>query len=81
MGRYAPSSRITAYSKAILHNKRLSTAVFGVLTLLYSYLYIVLQLANYALLMGSIGLFVVLSSVMYMTRRIDWYSIKLEDDQ
>lgn len=49
--------------------------ILGVLTLLYGYLYILLQLQDYALLMGSIGLFVVLSLVMYLTRTIDWFEI------
>jgi len=38
-------------------------------------LYIVLQLEDYALIMGSIGLLFVLSTVMYVTRKIDWYSL------
>ena len=28
---------------------------------------------DYALLIGSVGLFVILGMVMYLTRRIDWY--------
>ncbi len=49
--------------------------VGGILVILYTYLYILLQLEDYALLMGSIGLFVVLSITMYLTRKIDWYAI------
>jgi inner membrane protein len=33
-----------------------------------------LQLEDYALLMGSIGLFAVLCAVMFLTRKIDWYA-------
>ena len=29
---------------------------------------------DYALLMGSIGLFIVLAVIMYLTRKIDWYT-------
>ena len=47
--------------------------VGGILAVLYAYLYIVLQLEDYALLMGSVGLFLVLAAVMYLTRKIDWY--------
>lgn len=70
---------IAGYAKSILKNVRLSAMVGGVLLILYTYLYLLLQLEDYALLMGSVGLFVVLSLIMYMTRKIDWYSIKLED--
>ena len=66
---------ITVYSFSVLPDKRKTAIVFGVLTLLYGYLYILLQLQDYALLMGSIGLFTVLASVMYLTRQIDWFEI------
>ncbi|HKL14294.1 MAG TPA: cell envelope integrity protein CreD, partial [Balneolaceae bacterium] len=68
-------SLITVYSFSVLPDKRKTGIVFGVLTLLYGYLYILLQLQDYALLMGSIGLFTVLASVMYLTRQIDWFEI------
>ncbi|MFW6389579.1 MAG: inner membrane CreD family protein [Halanaerobiales bacterium] len=29
--------------------------------------------------MGSIGVFVVLAVIMYLSRNIDWYSIKFND--
>jgi inner membrane protein len=67
---------ITCYSKGILKNKYFTYTVFSILTILYLYLYIVLQLEDYALIMGAIGLFLVLSAVMYITRRIDWYSLE-----
>lgn len=67
---------ITGYSKGILKNNYFTLTVFTILVILYSYLYIVLQLEDYALIMGSIGLFIVLSTVMYITRKIDWYSIE-----
>jgi len=33
-----------------------------------------LQLQDYALLVGSLGLVVVLAVVMFLSRNIDWYS-------
>src|SRR5436309_2787119 len=40
----------------------------------YLFLYITLRQQDYALLMGAIALFIVLAIVMYVTRKIDWYS-------
>ncbi|MCF6174259.1 MAG: cell envelope integrity protein CreD [Victivallaceae bacterium] len=82
----AITATITGYSKGILKNNCFSLTVFGILTILYAYLYIVLQLEDYALLMGSIGLFIVLATVMYITRKIDWYTLdksipKPDDDR
>ena len=71
-------SLITGYAKAILKNRVVTLMVGGILVILYAYLYILLQLEDYALLMGSIGLFVVLSVIMYLTRKIDWYAAPQE---
>jgi inner membrane protein len=30
---------------------------------------------DYALLIGSIGLFLILGLIMYATRRVDWYGV------
>ena len=40
----------------------------------YTFLYITLRQQDYALLMGSIALFIVLAVVMYVTRKVDWYT-------
>ena len=67
---------ITGYSQGIVKNKHFTITVFGILTTLYLYLYIVLQLEDYALIMGSGGLLIVLGTIMYITRKIDWYSLE-----
>ena len=69
---------ITGYAKAILKNGSVTLMVGGILVILYGYLYILLQLEDYSLLMGSAGLFLVLSAIMYLTRKIDWYAIQSE---
>ena len=66
---------ITGYAKAILKNRTVTLMVGGILVILYAYLYILLQLEDYALLMGSVGLFCVLGITMFLTRKIDWYGI------
>ncbi|MBN1268484.1 MAG: cell envelope integrity protein CreD [Kiritimatiellae bacterium] len=63
---------ISGYARSVLKKSRLALMVGGVLALLYGYLYILLQLEDYALLLGSAGLFVILALTMYLTRRIDW---------
>jgi inner membrane protein len=42
---------------------------------LYSYIFILIQLEDYSLLFGSIGLFLILAVIMYFSRKIDWYGI------
>jgi inner membrane protein len=72
---------ITIYSYNVLSDKLKSGIIFGVLIILYGYLYILLQLQDYALLLGSLGLFVVLSVVMYLTRNINWFEIMSTEDE
>ncbi|MDR2099504.1 MAG: inner membrane CreD family protein, partial [Campylobacteraceae bacterium] len=51
-----------------------NTAVVALsLSFLYGYLYILLQLQDMALLYGSIGLFIALAVIMFMTRNVSWY--------
>ena len=63
---------IGGYSMAILRGALRALLMTVVLGALYGYLYVLLQLEDYALLLGSVGLFVILALVMYLTRKIDW---------
>ena len=63
---------ISLYTKSFLRQNKLAGLIMVLLILLYSYLFIVLQLQDYALLLGNLGLFVALALVMYLTRKIDW---------
>jgi inner membrane protein len=66
---------ISGYAKAIISNPRFAASILGLLSVLYGYLFIVLQLEDYALLMGSIGLVVIIATVMFLTRKINWYGV------
>jgi inner membrane protein len=69
---------ISGYAKAIVSNSRFALTIFGLLAILYGYLFIVLQLEDYALISGSIGLFIIIALVMFITRRINWYEIEAD---
>ncbi len=63
---------ITLYSKSILKTLKFPLFIGLSLTALYTFIYVIIQLENYALLVGSIGLFLILSIVMFVSRKIDW---------
>ena len=65
---------ITFYAKGIFRSSFITGLVAGILTLLYLFFYSLLQLQDYALLMGSLGLLLILAAVMYLSRNIDWYN-------
>lgn len=48
---------------------------FGLgIAMLYGLLYVLLQLEQTALVVGAIALFIVLTAVMALTRKVDWYA-------
>ena len=65
---------ISLYAKA--HFKKASIAlVFGsFIGGLYTFIFVLIRLEDTALLVGSIGLFVILSIAMYASRKINWYA-------
>jgi inner membrane protein len=73
-------SLITGYSRAIFKSNLLSGIMAGFLLLVYGLLFVLLQMQDYALLLGSLVLFVVLAVVMYLTLKIDWYGNRNENN-
>lgn len=63
---------ITVYSRAILKGFKFPLLICASLASLYGFIYVIIQLENYALLVGSIGLFLILAIIMFASRRIDW---------
>lgn len=75
-------SAITLYSFSIFKNQKLSIIQTICLLIIYSFIFVIIQLQDYALLVGNIGLFIVLALIMYISRKIDWYKIdKTGEDQ
>ncbi len=64
---------ITIYAYSIFKNKIRTALLTVILSGLYAFLYVVLQLEDYSLLIGSIGLFVILGIIMFVSRKINWY--------
>jgi inner membrane protein len=69
---------ITLYSITILRTGSRAAIMGAVVTLLYLFLYILLTIQDYALLIGSIALFFILALIMFLTRKIDWYSTNVK---
>jgi inner membrane protein len=70
----AVTSLISWYAFSILRNLRSSIWVILLQSGLYVFLFTILQLQDYALLVGSIGLFVILAIIMRASQQIKWYS-------
>lgn len=70
---------ISGYIKAILKSNQLVLLIAGILSILYGFIFIIIQIQDYALLIGSIGIFFILALVMYFSRKIDWYNLNLKE--
>jgi len=63
---------IAWFVKGILQSSKLTTILGIILALMYSYIFTILQLQDYSLLLGSIGLFLTLAVVMHFSKKIQW---------
>ena len=60
------------FVKGLLQSGKLSTLLALILVIIYGYVFTILQLQDYALLLGSVGLFIALAIVMHFSRKINW---------
>ncbi len=65
---------ICFHSVKMLKSGARTFIVAALLAGIYGFLYVALQLQDYALLLGTGGLFAVLAVVIWLTRNIDWYA-------
>ena len=65
---------VGGYAMAVLRARRAGLLLGGVLALIYAMLYGLIAAEEYALLIGSLVLVVMVALMMYLTRRIDWYA-------
>ncbi len=60
------------YVGSMLRSSKMSLFIICLLAVQYGFVFTLIQLQDYALLMGSLGLFVTLAVVMYFSRKIKW---------
>jgi len=70
---------IAGYLQAIFGRLSYTIASTGILIALYGFLFAILHMADTALLIGNIGLFIILAIIMFFSRKIDWYNEKEQE--
>lgn len=63
---------IAWFVKGLLQSSGLTAVLSVLLVLMYSYVFTILQLQDYSLLLGSIGLFLTLAVIMHYFKKIQW---------
>ncbi|MBP6011282.1 MAG: cell envelope integrity protein CreD [Alphaproteobacteria bacterium] len=64
---------ISAYAWSAMKSSSRAMVVFGVLSVLYALLFVLLKQEDYALVIGSAAAFAAIAVTMYVTRNVDWY--------
>jgi inner membrane protein len=64
---------ISMYATTFLPSKGLTFLFSLLLIIFYTFIFIIILQQDFSLLLGSIGLFVIVSLLMYFSRRISWY--------
>jgi inner membrane protein len=70
---FGVTAMMTLYARSLLPSWNKSWYMGLVTIISYVLLYAVLNAESYALLIGSIGAFLVVALVMYITRKLEWY--------
>jgi inner membrane protein len=74
----AATGLVTWYCSHFLGGRGRTLIIGGGLIGVYTFLYITLRQQDYALLMGTVALFILLAVVMWVTRKVDWYARDVE---
>jgi inner membrane protein len=69
----APVGLISSNAGWAFDSRRQGLAALGIFSGLYTLIYVLMRLEDFALLVGSITCFIALALAMWFTRKIDWY--------
>jgi inner membrane protein len=80
VGVLAATVMVALYSGKALRGRRRAALIAAELLATYLFLFVILRARDYALLLGTVALFVALAAVMYLTRNINWYARDGEEE-
>ncbi len=64
---------ISLYSISFLRNTRLTIVFSLLLVIFYTFIFVIILQQDFSLLLGSVGLFIIVSLLMYFSRKVNWY--------
>ena len=68
---------ISAYATSVFRSRKYGLRALGILTGIYSLIYVLMRAESQALLAGALASFAAIALTMYMTRNIDWYGSRV----
>ncbi len=64
---------VSLYASSFIRETRIVLIFSGMLTLFYGFIFVIILQQDFSLLLGSVGLFIIIAAVMYLSRKINWY--------
>jgi inner membrane protein len=63
---------IGMFIQSLLRNKTTAWVFAGTLGIFYGLIYVIIQLQDVALLVGSLALFILIAALMYFSQKLSW---------
>lgn len=63
---------VSVFIATLLRDKNPAYLFGSILTVFYTFIFVIIQLQDLALIFGSVGLFITVAILMYLSTRIDW---------
>lgn len=73
MAALATTLLISSFIRMITKDNKTSILITGILVLFYSFIFVLMQLRDYSLIVGTLGIFVILAVLMHVSTKINWY--------
>ena len=70
---------ITLYATTFLAERRMVAMFSVLLSSFYIFIFVIIQLQDFSLLIGSLGLFFIIGALMYFSRNITWYKTSVAE--
>jgi len=67
---------IASFIYGITKDKNVSGIFSGILAVFYAFIYFLMQLQDYSLIVGTIGVFIILAVLMKLSTKINWYQFE-----
>jgi inner membrane protein len=64
---------VSLYAITFLGTRKLVLIFSSFLAFFYTFIFVIIQMQDYSLLLGSIGLFLIIAVIMYFSKNIRWY--------
>jgi inner membrane protein len=63
---------VSVFISSLLKNKGAAAVFAMILSIFYTFIFVIIQMEDLALLIGSIALFIIIALLMYFSRKINW---------